>query len=162
MKPETTDDQTLTYEPPGPLDSAALANALQQLHISRDRYQAVLARQHKLSISELSCLRYLDARQPVKPTQLAEFLGVSRSAVTAMVDTLVRRGFAVRANHDEDRRIVLISVTDEGSQIAGALSRELTECLDIPVHEMNTVLASITRISTAFDNCVRKLTPALN
>lgn len=157
MTPEITSEQALIDEAPGPTDSAVLAHALQQLHISRDRYQSALARQHRLSISELSCLRHLEAHQPVQPTQLAEFLGVSRSAVTAMVDTLVRRGFAVRADHQADRRIVLISVTDQGAEIAGELSRELMSCLDLPTDEMDIVVTSISRISSAFDNCVQKL-----
>ncbi|KAB2492730.1 MarR family winged helix-turn-helix transcriptional regulator [Priestia endophytica] len=47
-------------------------------------------------------------------TDLAEELDLTSGAITAICDKLEGRGFAVRKRHKEDRRIVLLDITDEG------------------------------------------------
>ncbi|TPV42535.1 MarR family winged helix-turn-helix transcriptional regulator [Bacillus dicomae] len=45
---------------------------------------------------------------------LAEELDFTSGAITALCDKLEERGFAVRKRHQEDRRTVLLDITDEG------------------------------------------------
>jgi len=52
-----------------------------------------------------------------KITYLAELLEVTPSAITVMVDRLVHNGFVIRTPDDKDRRVVLISITDEGHEV---------------------------------------------
>ncbi|AWB47024.1 MarR family transcriptional regulator [Paenibacillus sp. CAA11] len=50
---------------------------------------------------------------------LADTLGVKPSAITVMIDRLVQSGYVSRRHDEEDRRTVLVSVTDEGNEILG-------------------------------------------
>ncbi|MEC2074794.1 MarR family winged helix-turn-helix transcriptional regulator [Metabacillus fastidiosus] len=49
-------------------------------------------------------------------TDLAEELDLTSGAITAICDKLENRGFAVRKRHNEDRRIVLLEITDSGRE----------------------------------------------
>lgn len=47
-------------------------------------------------------------------SDLAEELDFTSGAITALCDKLEKKGFAVRKRHKEDRRIVLLDITDDG------------------------------------------------
>ena len=72
-----------------------------------------------LSISQQRMMRKvwrMNTEQPdgVMLKELAEKLSLSCSAVSVMVDTMVKRGVLVRQPSQEDRRKVLIRISDEG------------------------------------------------
>ena len=52
----------------------------------------------------------------LEPCQLADRLLVSRPSITGLLDTLQAKGLVVRRPHAEDRRRVLVELTDEGMQ----------------------------------------------
>jgi DNA-binding MarR family transcriptional regulator len=57
------------------------------------------------------CLDILDQQGPVAASRLAATLGLSRSAVTTVIDRLERLGYVRRAPNQADRRQVLVSLT---------------------------------------------------
>jgi DNA-binding MarR family transcriptional regulator len=48
--------------------------------------------------------------------QIAEHLGVTKSAITQLLDPLVTKGFIERQNDPNDRRIVRFNLTIKGNQ----------------------------------------------
>jgi DNA-binding MarR family transcriptional regulator len=48
---------------------------------------------------------------PMNATQLVEELGLGRTAMTAVVDRLERRGWVQRKPHPKDRRVALLELT---------------------------------------------------
>jgi DNA-binding MarR family transcriptional regulator len=58
------------------------------------------------------------------PAELADEVGLSRSAMTGTLDGLERRGYARRTPHAADRRMVLISLTAKGREF---IARKLPE-----------------------------------
>ncbi len=54
-------------------------------------------------------------------------LGVSKQAASALVDTLVVRGYLTRAVDEEDRRRVVLTLTDRGHAAAAASGRAVAE-----------------------------------
>jgi DNA-binding MarR family transcriptional regulator len=61
-------------------------------------------------------------------SRLADVLGVSQSNASGLVDRLEERGFVERTRVSEDRRIVMVRVTDAGARLIeenDALSDEL-------------------------------------
>lgn len=50
-------------------------------------------------------------------SELATRVGVSGSAMTGMVDRLVKSGLVERRRGEEDRRVVWVRVTDDGRQV---------------------------------------------
>jgi DNA-binding MarR family transcriptional regulator len=61
-------------------------------------------------------------------SRLAELLGISLSNASGLIDRLEERGYVERTRVPEDRRIVLVRVTDDGARVIeenDALSDEL-------------------------------------
>lgn len=52
----------------------------------------------------------------VTVTCLADVMNTTKSNVTAMVDRLIAEGLVTRRHNDEDRRSVVIALTDEGQR----------------------------------------------
>ena len=61
---------------------------------------------------------------PCRQQRLAEALGVSPRHVTGLVDALESEGFARRLPHPQDRRAVLVELTDKGAATVRRMQRE--------------------------------------
>jgi DNA-binding MarR family transcriptional regulator len=80
--------------------------------------RAIEAAAEPLSKSKVQILRLLDQRGGQTATQIARFLGVSKPAVTQIVDALVQRnGLVVRARSKRDRRGVEVKLTAKGRRV---------------------------------------------
>lgn len=69
-----------------------------------------------LSFAAGSALNTLDAVGPQAITQLARVQGVSQPAMTQLVDRLAADGLVERGPKDDDRRTVLVTLTDAGQR----------------------------------------------
>ncbi|MGZ4594674.1 MAG: MarR family winged helix-turn-helix transcriptional regulator [Actinomycetes bacterium] len=75
-------------------------------------------RHHGLSAAGRQALAVLEgAGQPLSPTTIAERLIVTTASTTSLLDTLERRGLVTRQADPDDRRRLLVSLTDEGRQV---------------------------------------------
>lgn len=59
-----------------------------------------------------------DADTPVSPNNIADRLIISRASVTSLLDSLEKRGYAIRRPHPSDRRMIWVEPTELGRQIA--------------------------------------------
>jgi len=71
------------------------------------------AAEHSLSVIQARLLGILRDRQPTM-NELARLLGLDKSSVTGLVDRAERRGLVARVPSVTDRRVVLVSLTDDG------------------------------------------------
>jgi DNA-binding MarR family transcriptional regulator len=81
-----------------------------------------------ISMAQLHILYTLQRNGEMPMSRLAEVLNVSLSNATGLIDRIEERGFVERSRVPEDRRIVLIRVTEAGERMLGeidALSDEL-------------------------------------
>ena len=81
-----------------------------------------------VSMAQLHILYTLQRSGEMTMSRLAEVLNVSLSNATGLIDRIEERGFVERSRVPEDRRIVKIRVTPEGSRMLDeldALSDEL-------------------------------------
>ncbi|GED30975.1 MarR family transcriptional regulator [Brevibacillus centrosporus] len=62
-------------------------------------------------------LTLISEEQPCKITQLAQKLGVRPSTISTMINRLVDGGFVSRVYGQNDRRNVLVSITDRGKSV---------------------------------------------
>jgi DNA-binding MarR family transcriptional regulator/CheY-like chemotaxis protein len=71
-----------------------------------------------LSQTKLAVLLYLssEAELCASPSDLAKHCGVSRAAVTGLLDGLEQDGYVERDNHPSDRRALVIKLTPKGQQ----------------------------------------------
>ena len=61
----------------------------------------------------------------MEPREIARFSGLSRAAVSSVLNTLERDGLVERHRESADRRLVTVRLTAEGEQrLAAAYSRE--------------------------------------
>ena len=88
-------------------------------------------------VGALSALRIAGAPYRLSPTRLAKGLMLSSAGITSRIDRLERRGLVRRLDDPDDRRGLIIELTDEGSKVvdeavaALAISdRQLLERLD--------------------------------
>ncbi len=74
----------------------------------------------EFSLAQRTCLYYI--LQGVDTSgELAKVLLVTPTAVTALVDRLVKRGFVERTHDTADRRRVILSATDAGADDNGVV-----------------------------------------
>lgn len=73
---------------------------------------------------QFAVLRLLQAEpQGRTASELAQRLGVSTSAMTGMVDRLVRPGLVERRRDEDDRRVVWVRLTESGKQAVSEAQR---------------------------------------
>jgi DNA-binding MarR family transcriptional regulator len=72
---------------------------------------------HGVSMAHLHLMSMLDRHGELPMSRVAELLGVSDSNATGLVDRMEEHGFVERVRHPEDRRVVLVRVSDRGRQI---------------------------------------------
>jgi DNA-binding MarR family transcriptional regulator len=70
-----------------------------------------------VSMSHLHLMSMLDRHGEMPMSGVAELLDVSDSNATGLIDRMVERGFVERVRHPEDRRVVLVRVSEAGHQI---------------------------------------------
>ncbi len=93
---------------------ARLNDILGPFELTFPRYEALM-------------LLYLSSRGSLPLGKIGERLQVHRTSVTNLVDGLERAGFAERAPHDHDRRMMLAVITDEGRSVAEQATQALNE-----------------------------------
>jgi DNA-binding MarR family transcriptional regulator len=77
--------------------------------------------EHTLGVSHtvFNALAVIDgAGEPLTPSQISERTVISSATMTAMLDVLERRGWIRRIPNPQDRRSVLIQITDDGRATA--------------------------------------------
>ncbi len=85
------------------------------------------------------------------PGEIGERRLVTRGTVTGLIDTLEARGLVRRTPHPEDRRMLLIELTDDAQVLLRTVSRELWPLQE----ELTSVLSA--REKTVLVRMLRKL-----
>ena len=68
----------------------------------------------KITLPQMAIMGMLERVKDANMTDLAKAMGVTTSAMTGVVDRLVRDGYVARTRDSEDRRIVHIKLTAKG------------------------------------------------
>ncbi|MGZ4701370.1 MAG: MarR family winged helix-turn-helix transcriptional regulator, partial [Ilumatobacteraceae bacterium] len=90
-----------------------VADVLMELH--EPRIEATLG----TSQTAAQALAVLDgAGEPLTPSQIGERLLVSSATMTSLLDTLEQRGWVLRTPNPDDRRSLLIEITEAGRATA--------------------------------------------
>lgn len=95
-----------------PTDSQKLARAVAQLN-RRLRQE----RHSDLTPTQLSVLGTLKLLGPSSPTLIAAREHVSAPSITRTLNCLVAEGFALREPHPDDRRQVVVTISDHGEEV---------------------------------------------
>lgn len=79
-----------------------------------DLYSRRLVTQTGLSGPQLICLRQLARQGPLQTSHLAEAVNLSSATVCGILNRLEQRGLVIRERQQEDRRRVLVSLSEAG------------------------------------------------
>lgn len=70
----------------------------------------------KITLPQFAIMDILDREKEANMTDLAKAMSVTTSAMTGVVDRLVRDGYVVRSHDIKDRRIIHIKLTSKGTK----------------------------------------------
>jgi DNA-binding MarR family transcriptional regulator len=88
--------------------------------VRRARGAPAQAGEDALSLSQYALIQGLSERDCARVAELAADAGVTPSTATRILDVLERRGIVRRRRTPEDRRSVLVSLTDSGRELLQA------------------------------------------
>ena len=77
---------------------------------------------HGVSVAEWVLLRHLFDSAEAHPSQLAESLGMTRGAISKIVDRLSEKGYVLRASPAGDRRYQTVKLTPSGRKLVPILA----------------------------------------
>ena len=82
-----------------------------------------------LSPNETHLLSHLQKAGPQRMSALAAWQNVDKSTMTMQVKTLLKRGFVQRSPDPEDRRAVIVELTEAGREVLAAYADRASEIL---------------------------------
>ena len=151
----------------GSIERSRVGQSLRMLGTELDRLDESVAYRFGVHRTDLRCLEIVGRERAISAGRLAALAGLSTSAVTAVIDRTERSGDLRRSTDPEDRRRVLVVLTEQGrergrSAFAGLrsetdklLSRYSARELSLLAEFLERILAIV---STQADRTVR--TPA--
>lgn len=92
-----------------------------KLLLSADTWQNILM---DCSKNELFVLLLLYRQSEVNMTQVAEHIGVPLNTATGIIARMEKKGIVLRQRSPEDKRIVTISMTEEGKSCIHSIMKE--------------------------------------
>jgi DNA-binding MarR family transcriptional regulator len=91
--------------------------AAREQNISSVLFRNAIGRRLGLNITDSECLGLLGIRGISTPTELARYTGLTTGSTTAMLDRLEKAKFIRRKPNPEDRRGVLIEISESSRDI---------------------------------------------
>ncbi|MBW0762788.1 MarR family winged helix-turn-helix transcriptional regulator [Mammaliicoccus lentus] len=70
-----------------------------------------------VNISQILALSKLKEEGPQRPSYLAQSLGYTSGAITKLTNNLLREGYILREHQEDDRRVILITITEKGIEV---------------------------------------------
>ena len=100
-----------------------------------ETFKYLVKLEHKLkqdlniSISEISVLVVLSAKKEQKMGDLVGKVELPMSTVTGIVDKLVAKELAIREKRADDKRVLILKITDTGRDMLGDCSSYIQELI---------------------------------
>ena len=136
------------------LDSALIA--LRQILQATEINSRALAKQSGLTPSQLILLHLLSQRKSMIPSALAKEVSLSQATVTSLIDKLAVRGLVERRRDTEDKRRVLVELTESGKATlndAPDILQQRFECRFAKLEdwEQSFLVAALERVASILD-----------
>lgn len=130
--------------------------ALRRIMRSMDIASRLLISQYGLTTPQLICLQHLQEQGPMTTGMLAQTVALSPATVTGILDRMERRGLVTRERRPEDKRRVLVALTEGGRAAAEAAPSYMAERLSqalkrLPEDERGEILRLILYLADLAD-----------
>lgn len=83
-----------------------------------------------LTVNDMHVIEAVDIHEPKNMTSVARSLMVTTGTLTISVNGLVKKGYVQRTRSEEDRRVVLVSLTEKGRLAHAQHARFHQEMID--------------------------------
>jgi DNA-binding MarR family transcriptional regulator len=126
-------------------------SAIRRIIHSVDLYSRELATRTRITTPQLVCLITIAERGAMTATTISREVFLSPSTVVGILDRLEEKGLVKRERMSKDRRVVTVTITEEGRKIADSapspLQNRLTEALRVlPLSEQMVIVNSLERV----------------
>ncbi len=85
----------------------------------------------ELSKNQPAALMIIGLEKEIMPSTIGIYMGMDRSSLSRMVDSLEEKGFVRRNNDPEDRRKVLVSLTEKGGEKCSEILNKISEEMSV-------------------------------
>jgi DNA-binding MarR family transcriptional regulator len=126
--------------------------ALRQIIRAIDLHSKKLERESGLTGPQLLVMQAISQTEPIMAGQVARDVNLSQATVTSILDRLERKAYLRRERSKEDKRKVLICLTEAGGQVleqAPTLMQEnfIRSFNRLEPWEQNLILSSLQRVA---------------
>jgi len=89
-------------------------DALDNLIFEQTFQKKIIGKFKELSKNQPMVIKIIGMEGEIMPSTIGKYTGMEKSSLTRMVDDLEKKGIVFRKTDPEDRRKVLVSLTDKG------------------------------------------------
>lgn len=100
-----------------PSDPAAVLKLFRVIFQSINRHSHEVERKAGIGGAQLWALAEISGRARITVTELAKAMSIHQSTASNLLDKLVGQNYVARDRSDEDRRVVLLTLTPRGEEI---------------------------------------------
>ncbi len=94
-------------------------------------HKKIIGKFKGLSKNQPMVIKIIGTEGEVMPSTIGNYTGMSKSSLTRMVDDLEKKGIVSRRTDPEDRRKVLVSLTDKGLECYNYSNEIVDELLNL-------------------------------
>ena len=108
-------------------------DALDNLIFEQTFQKKIIGKFKELSKNQPMVIKIIGMEGEIMPSTIGKYTGMEKSSLTRMVDDLEKKGMVFRKTDPEDRRKVLVSLTDKGLDCynySNEIADELLELVD--------------------------------
>jgi len=110
-----------------------------------------------LTLSQSYTIVEIGRAGTMSASRLTEILGVDKSTVSKSIDKLVNSGILVRDTDPEDRRSVILRLSDKGQSVFAEVEKRATEYFTevvaaIPADKREQIIESLEYLGRALNN----------
>lgn len=106
-------------------------DALDNMLFEKTIQKKIIGKYKELSKNQPLVIRIIGMEGKVMPSTIGDYTGMDRSSLTRMIDDLEKKGMVFRENDPEDRRKVLISLTNKGLECCNYFDEVIDEILNV-------------------------------
>ena len=134
-----------------------ILRALRRITRSIALHSRQLSAGSNITVPQLVCLRTVIEKGPMTATAISREMHISPSTVVGILDRLEDKGIIARERSREDRRIIFISATPQGLELAkntpSPLQQKLSEALQLlPETEQTQITLALEKVVALIDS----------
>ncbi|WP_027177546.1 MarR family winged helix-turn-helix transcriptional regulator [Maridesulfovibrio bastinii] len=95
-------------------DYEELTRLIVEFYEKLSSWEHAVVRGKGVSLSQIHILELLGAHEALRMKELSEKVGVTTGTLTVVVDKLVKKGLVCREADENDRRSVIVKLTEDG------------------------------------------------